>query len=114
MSRVLAARRVLLTFLTAVQLVLPAAVVVADVQPGLLPSGAAIHASARPGAEPRRAHPDDCVFCRFLAQAFTPLAPLVHLPATVEAECASAPLQRSCRPAVLVSPRRARSPPLSS
>jgi len=114
MNRASATRRVLLTLLTAVQLALPAAVVIADARPGAPPDLALVHAPVQPDAGQQRAHPDDCAFCRFLAHAFTPLATLVRLPPAHEAECLYTPVQVRWRPAIVVSSHRARSPPVNS
>jgi len=114
MKRVSSTHRVLLALLTAGQLALPAAVVLADTWTGVPPGLALVQAPARPDGGQQRAHSDDCVFCRFLAHVFTPLATLVRLPAAAEAECPSAPVPVRYHAATVVSSPRARSPPLDS
>ena len=107
-------RRVLLTLLAAVQLALPAAVAVADIRPASPPDSGLAAAAGAPVAQRPRAHPDDCVFCRFLAHAYAPLAIPARLPPTAEAACDATPEQLRCPPRIARALQRARSPPLYS
>jgi hypothetical protein len=84
MTRASLPKRAILALLTAAQIMLPAAVVVADIQSRVSGDEAAVHVAGHPEAGRGGNHPDDCVYCQFLSHAFGPTPAAIRLPALAE------------------------------
>ena len=103
--------RVLLALTAAVQLMLPAVVVVADVQPG---RSVAARVTAGADASGVTTHPDDCVYCQYLTHAVAPTASVVRLLASRLVAQLATPAPRPVGRARRVATAHARAPPTLS